>query len=64
MERIRTDAFTLVMTGQVSESALANAAGISQPHLSQFIHGKRQLSPASADNLSRAILRHSFPVAA
>lgn len=64
IERLRTDAFTLVHTGQVTETALAERAGLSQSHLSAFISNRRNLSTTSADNLAEAILHFSFPLAA
>lgn len=64
IERIRADAFTLIHTGQTTETALAFKAGISQPHLSAFISNRRSLSPATADALRQAILDVSFPLAA
>jgi len=43
-----------VRSGEVTERALAQLAGLSQPHLHHVLKGKRHLSISKAD----AILRH------
>jgi transcriptional regulator with XRE-family HTH domain len=43
-----------VRSGEVTERSLAQASGLSQPHLHHVLKGKRQLSLAKADS----ILRH------
>ena len=43
-----------VRSGEASERALAQMAGLSQPHLHHVLKGKRKLSPQKAD----AILSH------
>jgi hypothetical protein len=44
-----------VHSGAISERALARQAGLSQPHLHNVLKGVRALSPASADQLMRAL---------
>lgn len=43
-----------VRSGEITERALAEAAGLSQPHLHHVLKGKRHLSLAKADD----VLRH------
>jgi hypothetical protein len=42
---------TRIRRGEVTERSLARLVGISQPHLHHVLKGKRELSPAMADQI-------------
>ncbi len=53
-ERVRSELLRRISRGTLSVSLLAKQTGIGQPHLSNFLHGRRQLSLATLDKLLRA----------
>jgi len=53
-ERLRLELLRRVQRGTVSVSLLARQTGIGQPHLSNFLHGPRQLSLQAMDRILAA----------
>ncbi len=53
-ERVRTELLRRINRGTLSVSLLARQTGVGQPHLSNFLHGRRQLSLTTLDKLLRA----------
>lgn len=53
-ERVRSELLRRINRGTLSVSLLARQTGIGQPHLSNFLHGRRQLSLATLDKILRA----------
>jgi hypothetical protein len=50
-ERLRLEMVRRIQRGTLSVSLLARQTGFGQPHLSNFLHGKRQLSFEAADRV-------------
>jgi transcriptional regulator with XRE-family HTH domain len=50
-ERLRTELVRRIQRGTLSVSLLARQTGMTQPHLSNFLHSKRQLSHAALDRV-------------
>ena len=53
-ERVRTELLRRIERGTVSVSLLARQTGLGQPHLSNFLHGRRSLSFAALDKILAA----------
>lgn len=53
-ERVRAELLRRISRGTLSVSLLARQTGLGQPHLSNFLHGRRQLSLTALDKLLRA----------
>lgn len=53
-ERLRLELLRRVQRGTLSVSLLARQTGFGQPHLSNFLHGRRQLSLAAMDRILAA----------
>ena len=53
-ERVRSELLRRISRGTLSVSLLARQTGVGQPHLSNFLHGRRQLSLATLDRILRA----------
>ncbi len=53
-ERVRAELLRRISRGTLSVSLLARQTGVGQPHLSNFLHGRRQLSLATLDKILRA----------
>lgn len=53
-ERLRLEMLRRIQRGTLSVSLLARQTGFGQPHLSNFLHGRRQLSLAGMDRILAA----------
>jgi hypothetical protein len=53
-ERLRLEMVRRIQRGTLSVSLLARQTGFGQPHLSNFLHGRRQLSLAGMDRILAA----------
>ncbi len=53
-ERVRSELLRRISRGTLSVSLLAKQTGVGQPHLSNFLHGRRQLSLTTLDKILRA----------
>ena len=53
-ERLRVELLRRIQRGTVSVSLLARQTGFGQPHLSNFLHGRRQLSLEGVDRILAA----------
>ena len=53
-ERVRSELLRRISRGTLSVSLLARQTGLGQPHLSNFLHGRRQLSLSTLDKILRA----------
>jgi transcriptional regulator with XRE-family HTH domain len=53
-ERLRTELVRRIQRGTLSVSLLARQTGMAQPHLSNFLHSKRQLSHSALDRVLAA----------
>jgi len=53
-ERLRQEMLRRIQRGTLSVSLLSRQSGYGQPHLSNFLRGRRQLSPAAMDRILAA----------
>ncbi len=53
-ERVRAELLRRIERGTLSVSLLSRQTGVGQPHLSNFLHGRRQLSLGTLDKLLRS----------
>jgi transcriptional regulator with XRE-family HTH domain len=53
-ERLRVELLRRIQRGSLSVSLLARQTGFAQPHLSNFLHGRRKLSLDAMDRLLQA----------
>jgi transcriptional regulator with XRE-family HTH domain len=53
-ERLRLELLRRIQRGSLSVSLLARQTGFGQPHLSNFLHGRRQLSLEAVDRILAA----------
>jgi transcriptional regulator with XRE-family HTH domain len=53
-ERLRLETWRRIDQGILSSSLLARQTGLTQPHISNFLHGRRRLSLAALDRILQA----------
>jgi Helix-turn-helix. len=53
--RLRRAVLDLTRSGQLSGKRLAQVVGVKQPHISNFLHGRRGLSVEAMDRVLRAL---------
>jgi len=54
-ERVRLELLRRIERGTLSASLLARKSGLGQPHISNFLHGRRGMTLAALDKVLRAI---------